>query len=76
MTITSGIPMLGDYGVTDEDIYAAAGTAAIAYFLLGQGYILPMGMDPQSKVMAVGGITLLNLLVKHFIKMYREKSQA
>lgn len=71
---TGALPVLGDYGVTYEDVYAALGTSGISYFLFKNGIIGPTGMSTTEIVTLVFSVVGMNLLIKHFMKTMREKN--
>ena len=72
--LISGLPVFGNFGVTDEDVYAALGTATLSAFVLGGGYILPATLSTQEKFTTVALVVGTQLLIKHVLKSWRENS--
>jgi hypothetical protein len=62
MSSAISIPIFGNTGITYEDIYAAAGVAAVSAFVIGGGIIVPRGLTTQQTFMAVG-ITVGSFLI-------------
>jgi hypothetical protein len=68
------IPIWGNTGITYEDVYAMAITAAISAFVLRGGYILPRGLTAQETFTTVGLTVGSFLAIKQIMAALNSKT--